>query len=245
MCSSSPPPGRKPSPPHGVVPGPELPGRARRRRATVSSRSLTGPSSPSGILGHEAVVELARGRRRAVRSNGVENERWATTSAVVFDLEPAGAAEVVGVGVGDEHRVDAFRRHADRVQLARSDRRGNRVREAGIDEGHAALVLEHVAVHVAEPGNGDRDLDATDPGSDLVDARPVRVGVPVGPVVRSPGRHWVDGLTHPADLGCLRWLGTPAVRRARGPAWGRNTCSRQYRSSFTLSLMSSMRPVGR
>ena len=80
-----------------------------------------------------------------------------------------GAAEVVGVGVGDDDRVDVLGLVAGPLQPVDERPPRLRARHAGIDDGDAALVLEEVAVHVAEARQHDRQLRAQDAGRHLGD----------------------------------------------------------------------------
>ena len=87
--------------------------------------------------------------------------------AVLLNFEAAGTTEVVGVRVGDEHRVDRFDRVSGTLQSGGELLVGVGARQARVDQRDAACILEHIAVHVPEPGQHDRQLDAHDPGRDL------------------------------------------------------------------------------
>ena len=75
-----------------------------------------------------------------------------------FVAESHGAAEVVGVRVGDDDRVDVVDGEPGAPEAVDEVVPRFRAREAGIDDGDAPFVLQHVAVHVAEPRHVDRQL---------------------------------------------------------------------------------------
>ena len=79
------------------------------------------------------------------------------------------AAEVIRVGMRDDHRVDVLRREARLLQPVLDRAPGVGAGQAGIDDGRAALVDQRVHVHVAESGHPDRELHAQHAGSDLGD----------------------------------------------------------------------------
>ena len=83
-------------------------------------------------------------------------------AGAVLLAEPPGAAEVVGVRVGDDDRVDVRRLVVRLLQPLHQGPPGLRAREPRVDDGDAALVLQEVAVHVAEAGQEDRQLRPED-----------------------------------------------------------------------------------
>ena len=111
--------------------------------------------------------------------------------------DPTGAAEVVGVRVGDDDGVDVAQLEPGGLQPGLERLPGLRTGETGIDDGEAALVEEAVRVHVAEAGHPDRELHAQDAWRDLDDLLARRLlllllrlrgpGCPVG--VTRPTRH--------------------------------------------------------
>jgi hypothetical protein len=76
--------------------------------------------------------------------------------------QPAGAAEVVGVRVGDDHGMDPLDRDAGLGQALPERLPRGRAGETGIDERGTPAVEQGVGVDVAEPGQGDRQLHAED-----------------------------------------------------------------------------------
>ncbi len=82
---------------------------------------------------------------------------------------PAGPAEVVGVAVRDDDGVHPPQRDAGAGQAL--GQRGERAStgQPRVDDGHAAGVLEDVAVDVTEAGHVDRQLGAQHAGGDLGD----------------------------------------------------------------------------
>ncbi len=86
-----------------------------------------------------------------------------------FVAESHGAAEVVGVRVGDDDRVDVVDGEAGAPETVDEMVPRLGAGEAGIDDGDAPLVLQHVAVHVAEPRHVDGQLGPHDSGGDLAD----------------------------------------------------------------------------
>ena len=84
--------------------------------------------------------------------------------------DPAGAAEVVGVAVGDDDGVHPAQRDAGARPAARSSVFSvRRPGSPGSTMADAALVLEHVAVDVAEAGHVDRQLGPQHARGDLGD----------------------------------------------------------------------------
>ena len=81
--------------------------------------------------------------------------------------EATRAPEVVGVRVGDEHGVHVADLEARRVQPALEGAPRLPSGEAGVDNGGPPLVEEHVAVHVAETGELDRELEPEHARTDL------------------------------------------------------------------------------
>ena len=128
--------------PHGV-------GRDQR---SGSSRASDGRSSSPSPRSHHSL-----------------NEAWVRMSAPVSSAQPGGAAEVVGVAVGDHHGVDPRQRHVGPRQPVEQAVPRLRSGQPGVDDGEAALVLERVAVDVTESGEHDRQLHPQDAGCDLGD----------------------------------------------------------------------------
>ena len=83
--------------------------------------------------------------------------------------QPRRAAEVVRVRMRHDHRVDPG--HGDAGLAQAFDERVPWLfaRQARVDEGEAVLVLQRVAVHVAEARQLDRQLHPYDAGRDLAD----------------------------------------------------------------------------
>jgi hypothetical protein len=83
--------------------------------------------------------------------------------------QAARTAVVVRMAVRGDHRVNAAQRHPGPFE-ARHQRVPRRVTgHPRVDEGDAPLVLEQVAVDVAESRHLDRELQAQHPGGDLGD----------------------------------------------------------------------------
>ena len=72
--------------------------------------------------------------------------------------DPSGPAEVVGVAVGDDHRVHAWQRDAGAAETLDELLERAPAGQTGVDDGHAALVLEDVAVDVTQSRHVDRQL---------------------------------------------------------------------------------------
>ena len=70
------------------------------------------------------------------------------------ELAPQGGglAEVVGMGVGDDHRVDPLDGVAGSRQPLLQRLPGGTAGETRVDQGQSVAVLDDVAVHVAESG---------------------------------------------------------------------------------------------
>ena len=84
--------------------------------------------------------------------------------------EETRAAEVIGVAVRHDDGVHPLQRNAGRIEPASEALPVGRSHHARVDEGEAAFVLEHVAVHVAEPGDADeRQHEAQHARRDLRD----------------------------------------------------------------------------
>ena len=82
--------------------------------------------------------------------------------------EPVGAAKVIGMGVGDDHRVHvACARQARLLEPLLENPPGAGSGQPGVHHGRALGVDDGVAVDVAEPGHPDRQLHAQDVGGDL------------------------------------------------------------------------------
>ena len=86
-----------------------------------------------------------------------------------FVAQSHGTAEVVGVRVGDDDRVDVVDGEPGAPEAVDEVVPRFRAGEAGIDDGDAPFVLQHVAVHVAEPRHVDRQLRPQHSGGDLGD----------------------------------------------------------------------------
>ena len=117
---------------------------------------------------------------------------------------PAGATEVIGVAVCDDHRVHPADRDAGGGEAGAQLLERRPAGQTGVDERDAALVGDDVAVDVAEAGHVDRQLAAQHTGRHLGDLRDsvllllatgavghrssVRLHrLPRRPVTRSPG----------------------------------------------------------
>jgi hypothetical protein len=72
--------------------------------------------------------------------------------------EAHGAAEVVGMGVGHDDRVDVLHLETRLAQALLHDAPGGGAGEARVDDRGAFGVQDRVAVHVAEPGKVDGEL---------------------------------------------------------------------------------------
>ena len=86
-----------------------------------------------------------------------------------FVAQSHGTAEVVGVRVGDDDRVDVVDGEPGAPEAVDEVVPRFRAGEAGIDDGDAPFVLQHVAVHVAEPRHVDGQLCPQHSGGDLGD----------------------------------------------------------------------------
>ena len=149
---------RAPRPPHGVP-------SAQQRVAEGSPRS----GSRRQPVGDRARSSMSS-RSASSRVEPVAERRWVTMSAPVSSMQEPGAAEVVGVGVGDDHRVHRAQRHAGAAAVVAELLPRLRTGETGVDDSHAALVLEDVAVHVAEAGHARSAAESAGRRSDLGDA---------------------------------------------------------------------------
>jgi hypothetical protein len=85
------------------------------------------------------------------------------------DAQPAGATEVVGVAVGDQHGVDPFGGGAELGHPMLQRGEAGRIRHARVDDGEPVGVLQQVAVDVSEPRQADGQLGPVHARSDLRD----------------------------------------------------------------------------
>ncbi len=84
-----------------------------------------------------------------------------------FLAELVGAAEVVGVRMGDDRGVDPPQRDTGGVESHHQRRPRLGPGKAGVDERETVAVFEGVGVDVAESGHGDRQLHPENPGRHL------------------------------------------------------------------------------
>ena len=136
---------------------------------------------------------------------------------------PTRAAEVVGVRVGDDHRVHVLGLVARPLEPVDEGSPRLWPGHPRVDDRHAPLVLEEVAVHVAEAREHDRELRPQDAGRDLGDLRASPAPAPGG----GAGRWWSPP-----------WERTYLTVGSSGPV-GLNTLARYQRSSSIDSRMSS------
>ena len=90
-------------------------------------------------------------------------------SAPALVLQSHGTAEMIGMGVGDHHRVDVIDGPASTSEAVDQMVPRFLTGKAGIDDGDPPFVLEDVAVDVSQPGHVDRELRSNDPGGHLDD----------------------------------------------------------------------------
>lgn len=83
--------------------------------------------------------------------------------------QPAGAPEVVRVRVRDYDSVNVTNFEAGRSQACCESGPGRLAGHAGVDDGSAAIVEEGIAVHVSQPGEENRHLEAEDARCDFDD----------------------------------------------------------------------------
>ena len=86
-----------------------------------------------------------------------------------FLAQSTGSAVMVGVTVGDEHRVDALEWHADRAEARLERDKRFMAGHAGVDDGDTAFVFEHVHVDVTKTRQVDGQLCPQDSGGQFGD----------------------------------------------------------------------------
>ena len=161
--------------PHGRRGGAEQPGKATRasHEHPPAERERIPVAAPRRWIPRTVAAELGRLFDVDVRRIGdvPQQPELAVGDDVRAALppHPAGPAEVVGMAVGDDHRVHPA--HGDPggrqppAELAEHAATG----EPGVDDRRPAFVLEDIAVDVPEAGHVDRQLTAQHPGGDLGD----------------------------------------------------------------------------
>ena len=83
--------------------------------------------------------------------------------------EASGAAEVVGMRVGDEHGVDVFDGKSRALQPVLDRPPGARAGEARIHHGGSLAIEDRVAIHVTQSRHTDRKLHPKYVGTNLHD----------------------------------------------------------------------------
>ncbi len=119
---------------------------------------------------------------------------------------PAGPAEVVRVAVRDDDGVHPLERDAGAGEALDELGEGATTGQARVDDRHAPLVLQDVAVDVTEAGHVDRQLGPQDAGCHLGDLRRGALLLLATGAIGHPGI--VGGARHPVSArttGVTRW----------------------------------------
>ena len=231
--------------PHGRRGGAEQPGEpartahehpaAERERVRISAPRRRIPRAMAAELGRLFDIDVGRvGDVPQQAELPVGDDIGAALAA-----HPPGPAEVVGMTVGDDHRVHAAHGEPRRGQAPAELAEHAATGESGVDDRRPAFVLQDIAVDVPEAGHVDRQLTAQHPRGDLGDlvggrllllaSRPFlhprdATGDPCEPTSSTP--------SHPAGS-CRRWRRPPSPggprRRRRAERGGRSPAATHRR----------------